>query len=82
MVDAVETFAMTINQTSPVRPWATATHHLMTRRAARSARQRMAAELAGYSTPAERTELDAMLARHEYAEVADIRRIVDRTRAA
>lgn len=73
---------MTTKNLSPVRPWAAATHHLAARRAIRTARKQMEAELAGYSSPAERMELDAMLARHEYAEVADIHRIVARQRTA
>lgn len=64
------------------RSLATATHDLRARRAARTARKRLEGELASYSTPAERMELDAMLARHEFAEVADIHQIVDLYRAA
>ncbi len=73
---------MTTKRLFPVRPWTAATHHLTAAHAARTARKQMEAELAGYSSPAERLELDAMLARHEYAEVADIHRIVARQRTA
>lgn len=64
------------------RSLAAVTYELRARRAAHSARRRLERELASYSSPAERMELDAMLARHEFAEVAHIHRIVDRHRAA
>ena len=42
------------------------------RRAERAERDRLRAELASYRTPAERAELDAMLARHTPEEIADL----------
>ncbi len=52
------------------------------RRLARQARLRLERELATYTTPAERLELQAMLARHAAADIADIQRIVDHQHAA
>ena len=43
------------------------------RRAERTERNRLRAELASYRTPAERLELEAMLARHSPDEVAELR---------
>jgi len=43
------------------------------RRAERAQRNRLRAELASYRTPAERADLEAMLARHTPEEVADLR---------
>jgi hypothetical protein len=42
------------------------------RRAQRAERNRLRAELASYRTPAERADLEAMLARHTPEEVADL----------
>jgi hypothetical protein len=41
-------------------------------RAERADRDRLRAELASYQTPAERADLEAMLARHSDAEVAEL----------
>jgi hypothetical protein len=41
-------------------------------RAERADRDRLRAELASYRTPAERADLEAMLARHSDAEVAEL----------
>jgi hypothetical protein len=46
------------------------------RRALRARRDRLRAELASYSTPAERAELDAMLGRHSDEEVAQLAAMV------
>jgi len=43
------------------------------RRAERAERNRLRAEIASYRTPAERADLEAMLARHSPDEVADLR---------
>ena len=43
------------------------------RRAERAERTRLRAELASYQTPAERADLEAMLARHTPEEIADLR---------
>jgi hypothetical protein len=42
-------------------------------RAERAERNRLRAELASYQTPAERADLEAMLARHTPEEIADLR---------
>jgi hypothetical protein len=48
------------------------------RRAARAERRRLERELAEYRTPAERHELDAILARHTAEEIAPIESIIRR----
>jgi hypothetical protein len=52
---------------------ATATARFRARRAERAERNRLRAEIASYRTPAERADLEAMLARHTPDEVADLR---------
>jgi hypothetical protein len=42
------------------------------RRAERAERNRLRAEIASYQTPAERADLEAMLARYSDEEVADL----------
>ena len=42
------------------------------RRVERHRRDRLRAELASYRTPAERADLDAILARHTAEEIADL----------
>jgi hypothetical protein len=49
---------------------------LRERRETRAARNRLRAELASYSTAAERLELDAILARHDPAEVAELQSLL------
>lgn len=46
------------------------------RRAQRAERDRLRAELASYRTPAERADLEAMLARHSADEVAELEALV------
>jgi hypothetical protein len=46
------------------------------RRAQRAERDRLRAELASYRTPAERADLEAMLARHSDDEVAALEALV------
>jgi hypothetical protein len=48
------------------------------RRAQRAERDRLRAELASYRTPAERADLEAMLARHSAAEVAELEDLLRR----
>jgi hypothetical protein len=52
---------------------AAATARFRARRAERADRNRLRAEIASYRTPAERADLEAMLARHTPDEVADLR---------
>ena len=52
---------------------ATATARFRARRAERADRNRLRAEIASYRTPAERADLEAILARHTPDEVADLR---------
>ena len=48
----------------------------------RVAHQQLVRELAGYRTPAQRAELDAILDRGEPQQAAQLRKIVDAQRAA
>jgi hypothetical protein len=52
---------------------ASASARYRARRAERAERNRLRAELASYRTPAERADLDAMLARHTQEELDDLR---------
>ena len=52
------------------------------RHAARAQRIALATELARYDSPADRLELAALLERHDDAETAEIRELVDLTRVA
>jgi len=48
------------------------------RRTARHAHRQLAAELAAFTSPADRAELDQMLERHSHAETREIRAILRR----
>jgi hypothetical protein len=62
--------------------WVAARDKLRTRRAARASRKTLERELASYTTPAEQNELDAILERYPADEVAEMRQIINRRRAA
>jgi hypothetical protein len=49
--------------------------------AARSANKQLERELATYTSASDRDDLDAILARHDEEQIADIRRIVTAQRA-
>ncbi|WNV83334.1 hypothetical protein [Umezawaea sp. Da 62-37] len=51
---------------------------LTSRRAARRSRQGLERELASYNTPSARLDLDAVLARHDSADTAEIKAILHR----
>jgi hypothetical protein len=68
------------NSLSPL--WTAARDELRTRRAARASRMTLERELASFTTPAEQNELDAILERYPADQVAEIRQIVNRLRAA
>ena len=55
---------------------------LSARRAERLERQQLERELASYSTPAERLELEAMIDRHSPEETHEVRDILGRQAAA
>ena len=57
-------------------PAATHVERFRARRAERAERARLRAELASYSTPSERADLEAMLARHSAAEVAELEAMI------
>ena len=55
---------------------------LAERRVARAERQRLARELAAYSSPADRLELDLILGRHSAEEAAQVDAILNRQAVA
>jgi hypothetical protein len=55
---------------------------LAARRAQRQARRRLERELASYSSPAERLELEAMIDRHSPEETREVRDILARQTVA
>jgi hypothetical protein len=61
---------------------ATARDDLRARRERRRATTRLRAELATYTSAADRAELDAVLARHDEADVVKVERIITQLRAA
>jgi hypothetical protein len=52
------------------------------RRRSRAARKSLEHDVASYTSPTDRLELDMLLERHDEAETADLRRAIARTRAA
>lgn len=62
--------------------WPRIRDEVRARRAERASREALERDLASYTTPAERNELDAILGRYDEDEIADIRRIIDRRRVA
>jgi hypothetical protein len=70
------------NRSSLSPRWASARDELRTHRAARAAHKILERELATYTTPAEQNELDAILDRSPAGDVAEIRAIINRQRAA
>ena len=69
------------NQPSISR-WTATLDELRTRRAARLSRRALERDLATYTTPAQLSELNAILSRYEGPEVTQIRQILNRKRAA
>ena len=67
---------------APPQMWAEIRDEFRARRAERASRKALERDLSSYTTPAELDELDAILGRYEDHEVADIRRIINRRRAA
>jgi hypothetical protein len=55
---------------------------IRSRRADRAQRKQLERELSTYTTAAELDDLNAMIARYDDAQVADVRRILDKVRAA
>lgn len=62
--------------------WSASRDDLRARHALREDARRLERELAAYSSPADRAELDAILARHPDSDVAPIESILSRQRAA
>lgn len=60
----------------------TARDDLRARRERRRETTRLRTELATYTSAADRAELDAVLARHDEAQVAQVERIITQLRAA
>lgn len=62
--------------------WTTARTELAARRQRRAADKQLLRELSSYTSPAERYELDAMIARSSEQDAEQVNRIVSRLRAA
>jgi hypothetical protein len=73
---------MEINTYSPAPLWAAIRKELRETREARAARKTLERELAGYTSPRDLNDLDAILDRHTDQETADIRRIIAAQRKA
>ncbi|HEX7536953.1 MAG TPA: hypothetical protein VF391_08110 [Dermatophilaceae bacterium] len=65
---------------SPI--WAAARDDLRARRASRAARENLERALASYRTPAEQSELHAILDRADPDAADEIRDVIDRSRVA
>lgn len=63
-------------------PVVTGRERRLARRAARAARHALAVDLAAFETPAELTELSAILERYDDRETETLRRLVNWDRAA
>ena len=59
---------------------ATVRDELRAKRAERAARKTLIRELASFTSPAERADLDATLSRYPDEDVADLRRLIAMTR--
>ncbi|GAA3619181.1 hypothetical protein GCM10022223_40000 [Kineosporia mesophila] len=55
--------------------------HLAERRVVRQRNRKLAHELASYSTPAERQELDAIMGRHTESEIAELEAVLNQQAA-
>jgi hypothetical protein len=62
--------------------WNAARDDLRNRRASRASRETLERELASYTTPADKHELNAILDRADPDAAAEIRRIIHRSRVA
>jgi hypothetical protein len=67
---------------APVRPWTALRKEFRGARAAHAARKSLEHELAGYTSPADLNDLDAILDRHSDEETAGIRSILAARRCA
>jgi len=70
------------HRTSLSLRWHAARDDFRTRRTARASRETLKRELASYSTPAERHELNAILDRADPDSAAEIRRLIQRGHVA
>jgi hypothetical protein len=59
--------------------WTAARDRIAARRSSDSAREQLAAELADYTTTAERNDLNALLDSYPDADVAEVRDLLNRT---
>jgi len=72
-----------MNVKSPTLRWAAAARdELKTLRAARASRIALERDLAGFSTPAQLNEIQAILFRNDGVDADKLRQVVDRHRAA
>jgi hypothetical protein len=67
---------------TPTSRWTTTLDDMRNRRAERLAQKAIARDLAGYSTPSQQSEMNAILRRYEGPEAEAFRAIVNRTIAA
>lgn len=72
---------MTTSRTTFPR-WATLVAELRARRACRSDRIALEREIAAYSSPSDRSDMNAILDRYDSAEVAALRDLLNRRPAA
>lgn len=70
------------NTTQLGRRWTALREEVRSNRAARASRKSLERELAGYRSPSDLNDLDAILDRHSDEETADIRRFLASRRAA
>ncbi len=67
---------------APTAVWAQVRNELHTRRVARDLTKALEMDLASFRSAADQADLDAILDRHEQAETVEIRRVLNRQRAA
>lgn len=72
---------MTHSRTRSPR-WATVVDDFRARRAARSARATLARDMAVYTSPSDRSDMNAILDRYDSAEVAELRTLLNRVSTA
>lgn len=69
-------------RTQPRHAWHALRADLAAMRRLRAARKSLERDVASYTSPADRLELDMLVERHDEQQTADLRRAIARTRAA
>ncbi len=67
---------------APTAVWTQVRNELHTRRVARDLTKALEMDLASFRSASDQADLDAILDRHELAETVEIRRVLNRQRAA